>query len=281
MGVGSVAVCSCLRNKPCFSNFGLLTCEHSTMPRHAFTIRELIAVITLLLLTACIVAIAAPRGRAEARRQRDGSQVRAIQLGLVLFAQGGPDSFTLPSYFDKANNTLALPARQKDTTANIYSMMVFNGTLAPEVLVSPVETNPRIRPCFEYQYDKVAGAAHPEQATWDPKLSAALDGSSTGNVSYAHLQPAGERKRRWSNTFSSQEVVISNRGPQVASVSANPDLSVTPTLALPNSNTLRFYGRGRAWSGWAAFNDGHVDFRSEYLTSGKRFAESKDPFVPA
>jgi hypothetical protein len=250
------------------------------MSRRAFAIRELIAVIVVIVIIGSLIWVMIPRSRSESRRQKDGDQIKGLHVGLVMWAQGGPDSYHLPSYYDKANYTLDMPAREKDTTSNIFSMMVSNGTIKPELLVSPLETNRHVVPCTKYEFDKPSGTARPELAIWDPKLSARLDGSQPGNVSYAHLQPAGERKTRWSNTFAANEAVLSNRGPQIASTTPNPDGSVTPTLALPTSNTLRFYGRGKSWSGWAAFNDNHVEFRSDYLRSGKPFSVSSGPLTP-
>lgn len=237
----------------------------------AFTIRELISVIGVLVILGSVIVVVVPGNRRDSRRQKDGDQLRLIHQALVTWAQGGADDYPIPSRIDRANYVIEGDAKAKDTTANIYSLLIFNGSIKSEQLVSPVETNHHISACQNYEWDHPSGAAHPDQATWDPKFSTVLDGSKPGHASYSHSQLFGGRKRKWTNSFSASEIVLSNRGPEVASVASNADSSVTPTLALPTSNTLRFYGRGQIWSGWMAFNDNHVDFRNDYLKGGRSF----------
>src|SRR5262249_14603239 len=148
----------------------------------------------------------------------------------------GGDTYPLPSRMDRGNYVIDAPGPTKDTTSNIFSMLIFNGTIKPDLLISPVETNPYISAYTSYEFDRPRGAAQPQRATWDPNLSAALDGSKSGNVSYANLQPAGERASRWSNSFAASECVLTNRGPQVVATTAGTDGSVIPSLALPTSN---------------------------------------------
>lgn len=241
------------------------------MPRRAFTRVDLIVTLGVLLLIAALVAIGMFRGRGESRNQKDGNQLRFLHQGFVTWAQCGSDEYPLPSRSDRADYVIACEAPAKNTTANIYSLIVFNGTVKPEHLISPSEVNRNIAPMMNYQYDAPSGTAIPGSAMWDPKLSAELDGSRPGNVSYAHMQYLEGRRSKWSNSFSASEAVLSNRAPEISSVTRTPDSSVTPTLANPASNTLRFYGRGRTWSGWTAFNDNHVDFRSDYLKNGRPF----------
>jgi type II secretory pathway pseudopilin PulG len=233
-----------------------------------FTIRELIAVIGVIVIVGCLALILVPRLRMEARRQKNQTQLRGVQQAMVTWRQSNNDDYPLPSRIDVYNNTVPESVAAKDTTSNIYSIMVFNRTIDPDILVSPLETSPHIAVMKNYEHSRPSGTVNPDKAMWDPKLSACLDGSKPGNISYAHLQPSGGRKARYHNSFDSAEPVISNRGPQISGVVLNPDSSVTPTFALPNSNTLRFFGRARAWSGAVAFNDNHVEFHQDFLASG-------------
>jgi type II secretory pathway pseudopilin PulG len=239
--------------------------------RHAFTIRELVCVIGVLVILGSVIAVVIPGNRMESRRQKDGEQLRLLHQALVTWAQHGSDDYPIPSRIDRANYVIDGDAKAKDTSANIYSVLIFNGSIKIEQLVSPVETNRHISACQNYEWDHPSGAAHPDQAIWDPKFSVMLDGSRPGHASYAHSQPFGGRRPKWTNTFSASEVVLSNCGPEVASVASNADSSVTPSFALSTSNTLRFYGGGQVWSGWMAFNDNHVDFRIDYLKEGRSF----------
>jgi hypothetical protein len=254
---------------------------HSIMPaRHAFTIRELISVIGVLVILGSLAYVLVPGSRRESQRVKDGQHIRGLHQAFVTCFQSNADEYPLPSRLDRANYVSTLPANEKNTTANIYSILVFNGTIKPEILISSTETNRHLAVYARYQYDQPSRAAVPSQATWDPKLSAVLDGTVPGNVSYAHLQPAGERKKRWGNTFNSSEVVVSNRGPQIASVVANLDSSVSPTFVLPSSNTLRFYRRDGSWTGWMAFNDNHTEFRLRQLAPGRPYGAATEFAIP-
>src|SRR5262249_12991590 len=153
----------------------------------------------------------------------------------------------------------------------IYSLLVFAGLLKPEVLVSPFENNPHVRIATDYQFEEPRTAVDPTQALWDPGFSVTLEGPGFGHASYAHLQPSKHRKGRWSDTFVSTEMVLGTRAPQVAATSKNADGSVTPRLANPASNTLRFTGGGGWWSGQMAFNDHHVDRFDNALANGHAF----------
>src|SRR5207247_2089729 len=95
--------------------------------RHGFTIRDLIATVCALVVIGAICAAWMFRGRGESRRHRDETQLRGLGQSLVTWCQGNNDDYPLPSRVDKANYTLTLEGRAKDTTSNIYSMLVFNG----------------------------------------------------------------------------------------------------------------------------------------------------------
>ena len=243
--------------------------------RHAITRIEVVVILVLFFVVVAIVVIGMSRGRGESRKQKDGDQLRYLHQGLVVSCRGGGDDYPIPSRLDRANYVIDAEAATKDTTANMFSFMVFGGTIKPEHLISPCEINKNIVPRVNYEYDHPSGAANPIQAMWDPKLSAALDGSQPGNISYAHMQLFQGRRAKWTASFSASEAVLANRGPEISSLT-RAGSAVTPTLANPASNSLRFYGSGRTWSGWAAFNDNHVDFRSDYLKQGREFAANDE-----
>jgi hypothetical protein len=94
---------------------------------------------------------------------------------------------------------------------------------------------------------------------WDPQLSAVLDGSAPGHISYSNIQPVGERLKRWSNTFVADEPVIGTRGPRTTGSGGDPG-SAGGLTTDANSRTLRFFGGREEWSGHFAFNDNHVEF---------------------
>jgi hypothetical protein len=236
-----------------------------------FTAVDLILTLAVLVVLVAVTIPMLSGPGCIARQLKDSAQVRAIHQGMIVWAQNGSDDYPIPSRIDRMNATVGDEGMAKNTTANIYSCMMFNGSLSPEIFVSPLEPNPNVRVCDTYEYDHPKGAVDPAHAMWDPKFSAALDGSRSGNVSYAHLQPSRARRARWANTFPAADPIVGTRGPEIASVRKDSDGSVTPRLANPRSNTLRSFGRGRSWSGNIAFNDNHVEFLKDWLIPGKRF----------
>jgi len=185
-------------------------------------------------------------------------QVRGIQQAFAVWAQSNKDCYPLPSRLDISNSTVAASGMEKDTTANIMSLLVFNGFISTELLVSPLETNPAIRESDAYEFDGPKTAVIPAQALWDPALSADFTSPKGGNISYAHLLPSGPRLTIWDGAtkryFLPLTAVVGDRGPLTAPM---PDGTLAGNS---KSNTLRFFGASRVWKGNVAFNDNHVDF---------------------
>jgi hypothetical protein len=235
--------------------------------RRGFTLIELAASVGAAgLLVSGAALVTQPRD--DARKLKDSTQIRGIQQGLVVWAQNNEDSYPLPSAIDKNNDTVKEQGRAKDTTANIYSTMVYIGALSPEIFISPVEKNPSIVLDEDYQYDAPKAASKPSMALWDPAFSADFTGGKKGNVSYAHLQPAGARLQRWNNTATKDDIILATRGPEVRSSEPRSDGSVKVTLANPQSVTLTLHGDGSAWSGWTTSNDVGVAFHTADIGQG-------------
>jgi type II secretory pathway pseudopilin PulG len=246
--------------------------EGMPMVRHAgFTLLEtIITVVGILFLLFCVftgLIIPWMISRQSAPQLKDSTQVRAIHQGMVMWAQNNRDEYPLPSRVDLENATVPEEGRAKDTTANIVSLLVFNGSITPEILVSPVEANRSIRVYKLYEYDRPRRAVRPDDALWDPGLSADFTSPGGGHISYAHLLPVEPRLARWSNTFVATEAIVGNRGPEILSALRQADGSVVPTFANPRSYTFRMHGPRDRWNGNIAFNDNHVEFRMS-LTAG-------------
>jgi hypothetical protein len=216
-----------------------------------------IAVITLVVVV-LLLAIDDGNHRGGARRLKDSTQLRGIQQAVAVWAQSNADEFPLPSRADKANDTVSEQGREKDTTANIFSLLVFNGSISPELLSSPLENNRAIRVFETYEYDRPKAAVDPIRALWDPALSADFTSAGGGHISYALALPNDARLQAWTGVGSKAVdptlPVISNRGPLTVRGS---DGGLESDR---KSNTLRFFGSSKLWRGNAAFNDNHVDF---------------------
>lgn len=209
--------------------------------------------------------------RQSARQVKDANHARQLIQAMITWSIGNKDQYPLPSVLDRRDATVKAAAASKNHTANIMSIMIWNGSITPELTISPLENNKNIQADADYTLASPKAAASPRDALWDPAFSADFTAkAANGNVSYAHLQYAGGRRARWSNTFSSDEAVISNRGPEITAVTVHDESTATPTYADANSNTFKFYTPAGAWSGNVAFNDARVEFIKDHFRPGAK-----------
>lgn len=221
----------------------------------------------LLYIGLILPSIGGPHG-SGARLIRDSNQVRGIIQGMITFAQNNKDRYPLPSVLDAENATVSALGTAKDTSANIMSILVYQGFAPVEMFVSPAEVNPNIRVMETYEFDHPKAAVDPAKALWDSAFSADFTSPRGGNLSYAHVIPAEPKPFAWANTFTATAVVLGNRGPEVRSVTKNPDGTVTPVYANPRSNTFRFHGSPTKWEGMIGYNDNHVNYELSVSPEG-------------
>ncbi|TVQ60628.1 MAG: type II secretion system protein [Phycisphaerales bacterium] len=258
--------------------------------KRGFTLIELLVVIAIIALLIGILLPALGKARQSARQLKDSTQVRGIVQAMTIWAGNNNDDYPLPSRIDRANNTILVtgnaPTQTKDLSRHIFSLMVFNGTVSPELLISPAEVNGDIRTYENYQYESPESANNEQNALWDPAFRALPNdvaigtqlNTDPGNLSYAHTPPFGKRRATWQNTFKSTEASIANRGP-VYRLEGGADTGVwqleddssgggggggtnyTTPLGT-NSNTLLIHGSRTAWAGNVGFNDGRASFEN-------------------
>lgn len=211
--------------------------------------------------------------RASELQLKDAVQIRGITQALIVWSTNNADAFPLPSAFDGSNATVSLNGRAKDTTANIVSLLAFNGSISPELCVSPAEVNPSIKVDDRYEFVNPKASMKPADALWDPGFKADFTKGQTGNVSYAHLQPSDGRLPRWASTFSAVEPLVSNRAPELEAAKREGDeasgWTYSVKAAAKDSLTYKIHGATDSWEGNVSYADGHVEFNTRLAPNGK------------
>lgn len=214
--------------------------------------------------------------RAKARQLQDATHVRGMMQAFVIWSQNNADKYPLPSEIDKAGATVEGEAATKDTTANIMSVLIYNGYISTEMAYSPAEASKNIEIDKDYQFDMPKTAKKAAEAMWDPAFSADFSNGKKGNVSYAHLQPFGPRRERaWTSSFITTEAIAGNRAPEIRSMVVDAAGKRRAALASDKSVTFLIHGEEDKWEGNIAYNDGHVEYLKSLMPDDQKNADGK------
>lgn len=171
------------------------------------------------------------------------TRVNQIHKGLILFANDFGGSYPVP--MDISPATAAITAQTGNSSASLFSYMVFNTYYSPEVITCPQDASPNLVVKTDYRYGTYDDPNWNNAWLWDPNFSADITRPGA-NASYATLAMLGERKKtQWRDSLDPNFAVAGDRGPKDGAWDAN-------------SLTLRRHGQHTDWTGNIAFNDGHV-----------------------
>lgn len=292
--------------------------------RKGFTLIELLVVISIIALLIGILLPALQRAKRNANALRDGTQLKQIHLAMTTYATSNGDRYPVPSVVDRQGYTEGLEVYNdptmpdedrwhKNRTGAIFSILIFNGSIVPEICVSPQEPNGAIEVDADYHYSlgdgDTTGVNQPRLASWDPSFVSTpagddlvregsyIDVDSTlvgnsGNFSYAHSPLDGNRGSRqgryWRNSFRAADPVMSNRGPVYSTqnmpggtgvqsgatpVSGTWFLSDSPLSGGERSDTLQIAGSTNEWSGNVVYNDNHVSLENSAQPESVTFTD--------
>ncbi len=197
--------------------------RHDGQLRRGFTRIELVIVLVCIVIVLVIAALmlrqTGGRGNVNHRQMKDATQLGGIAQSLGVLSREFNNVLPSPSII--ARKPVAIGGELRyvsgrgeievtlDTTANLYSMLIAQNYATPDLLISPLERNPRVIQMARYNWDEY----DPKNGVfWDSAFQADLDVES--NVSYAHLLLWGERKTQlWRDSRNAGVGIISSRGP--------------------------------------------------------------------
>jgi len=278
--------------------------------RKGFTLIELLVVISIIALLIGILLPALQRAKRNAGALKDGAQIKQIHLAMSTWATSNNDRYPVVSGLDIQGYTegeaLFLdddpsaddPERwQKNRTGNWMSVLIYNGSIVPEICVSPNEVNGNVAPDDDYHYalsEEAVGVNSESLAFYDPTFAGspleddgaredvegAADVPQGGNNSYAHMAIAEQRQAKyWRFSSRAADPVLTNRGavfsdtPSGAALSE--DTGETPSSGSfflagegdastgEQSDALQFAGSTNSWAGNVGYNDNHVTLEQD------------------
>jgi prepilin-type N-terminal cleavage/methylation domain-containing protein len=265
--------------------------------KSGFTLIELLVVIAIIALLLGILLPALSKARAKARQVKDSTQLAQIHKSMATFSTDQNGIFPTPGLIQRQQYDGAyVPGRGDEdyaanNHANLYSALIQQNFLSPQILVNPSEVNARVVIDSNYDYTeyKPLQGSYWDMAPGYEGSSAPVETGSSGfqadlglecNVSYGTMLLNGKRKKtQWRDSLASDFVVLGTRGPGegdgtafVVGANGNPAI-------YEGSKTLGIFGgRSEFWANHC-YNDGHVEFTNTFIPQGHGRFQVGDDYI--
>ncbi len=214
--------------------------------RRGLTLIEVIIVIVLTIVALALVVLMLPVARPHHHHDHEltcATRVNQIHKGLILFAVDHNGRFPVPTSLSA--ETAALTVQPGNSSASLFSYMIFETYYSPEVVLCPSEPSPNVNVKTDYRYGTPDDTDWNSAWKWDPSFSGDIT-TPGANVSYVTQAILGERvKTQWRDSLDPDFAVAGDRGPKDGIWDAK-------------SLTLLSHGRRDDWTGNVGFNDGSV-----------------------
>lgn len=243
--------------------------------KSGFTLVELLVVVAIIALLIGLLLPALSKAQRSAKTLNDAANIGQVHKGFLTWANQDPKGkLPIPGLIRRLQvGGVYYPGQGEEDvtqnkTANLYSAMIGKGFITPEVIISPVETNPVVKKA-EYNYTIINPAATAGPVHWDPNFVANIQSAPGGaatnacNTSYAHLALIGERKKyHWSNRSDGTRPVLGNRGVFKGKVTGD---------NYSKSYSLLFHAPDDTWEGNICYGDNHTSLERSFIPDTVQF----------
>jgi prepilin-type N-terminal cleavage/methylation domain-containing protein len=238
------------------------------MKRKAFTLVELMVVISIIALLMGLLLPALSSAMRSAKSKKEMVQLRGLHQTMGVYASENDGKYPIPGNIRR--DPLNGPGGQQfiqgvgkvkpihNHTAAIASTLISMKYAQPEIMVSPAENNAEIGIKGQVvegdegepvAYDYAAWQPH-NGSYWDESFRARLGNDEADHISFSNLTLLGPARRgRWHDTAGGDTIVWSSRGTKDGDTSSD-EYSKNPILQM--------HGPENTWNGHTVSSDGAV-----------------------